>query len=254
MKIVLLSNKKSTGFEILKSLKESGIVIDSIIIEETLPPKKSFIIKKYLRSVAPDFIINFLRKIRNLEPLHNWEKNSSYNIFSKNIFFVENFNSKITEEILKNITPDIIILGGSRIIKKNIIEIPKIGILNAHPGLLPKYRGVDVIPRAILNGDEIGVTIHFINEGIDTGAICRKEIIVIEKNDSIKSLRKKAEKKSAILMKDVVAEIIQYGSIITSENPKEDGKQYFKMNEELLHQAEDKLKCLINEKYGQFYN
>lgn len=51
------------------------------------------------------------------------------------------------------IKPDIIVLGGSSIIRENIIKIPKIGILNAHPGLLPKYREVDVIQWAIYNVD-----------------------------------------------------------------------------------------------------
>jgi len=141
-------------------------------------------------------------------------------------------------------------LGGARIIKENIISIPKIGILNAHPGLLPKYRGVDVILWSIYNGDDIGVTIHFIDKGVDTGTICRKKIIEIEKNDSIKTIREKAINISAELMVKVVKEIIQNKEIKTIDNKKEDGKQYYKMNKALMEKVDMKLKEMIDGKFN----
>ncbi len=242
MKIVFLTNKNHTGFQILKRLKESNIVVDTILIETPLPIAKSDKFVYCLRTATPGYLLNFFRRLRGIDIIQAWEKNSSYKMFSDNIIFVENFNSGITESILKEIAPDIIILGGTRIIKNNIIKIPKIGILNSHPGLLPKYRGVDVIPWAILNDDEIGVSVHFINEGVDTGAICRKKIIEIEDSDTIKSLRNKAAELSANLMADVVKEILQNGVIDTIENSRAEGKQYYKINKKFLIQAEEKLK------------
>jgi methionyl-tRNA formyltransferase len=51
----------------------------------------------------------------------------------------------------------LILLGGARILKRPILECARLAVLNAHPGLLPAYRGVDVIPWALHNGDPVGV-------------------------------------------------------------------------------------------------
>ncbi len=50
--------------------------------------------------------------------------------------------------------------------------MPKIGVLNAHGGILPEYRGMNVMEWSLLQGDQIGVTVHFIDSKIDTGQIC----------------------------------------------------------------------------------
>lgn len=114
-------------------------------------------------------------------------------------------------------------------------------MLNAHPGLLPKYRGVDVIPWAILNDDEVGVTVHFVDRGVDTGQICVREVLAIQHNDSIVSLRNRAEELAGRLMAQTVLSITNGDKIEAVENPKDDGKQYYRMSRVLLKQAEMKL-------------
>ncbi len=249
MKIVMLTNKHPVGYKMLTEFMLNNVIVDCVVIEKNVSESKLRRIKNYIIYTFPG-IINVIRKIRKLETIKDYEKDSSYKLFTNKIYFVKNFNSNLTESILKDINPDLIILGGARIIKENIISIPKIGILNAHPGLLPKYRGVDVILWSIYNGDDIGVTIHFIDKGVDTGTICRKKIIEIEKNDSIKTIREKAINISAELMVKVVKEIIQNKEIKTIDNKKEDGKQYYKMNKALMEKVDMKLKEMIDGKFN----
>ncbi|MCX9076232.1 MAG: formyl transferase [Candidatus Methanoperedens sp.] len=163
---------------------------------------------------------------------------------------MDNFNGIECEKKLHNIKPDIIILGGSRIIKENIINIPKIGILNAHPGLLPKYRGVDIIPWAIHNGDDIGVTVHFIDKEVDTGDIIVQKIIEIEKYDTIKTLKSKAELLAAQLMVQVVLEIEKNGNVNRIPQLKSNGRQYYAMSTEILKNTEKILEGKKNELYN----
>lgn len=61
--------------------------------------------------------------------------------------------------------------GTPRIIKPGLIETAAIGILNAHPGILPKYRGASCCEWAIYHDDPVGVTAHFMDAGIDSGPI-----------------------------------------------------------------------------------
>jgi hypothetical protein len=67
---------------------------------------------------------------------------------------------------------DYVINGGVGVIYKvEILSLPRCGFLNAHPGLLPEYRGADPMCWALQNGDDLGATVHLLDEGIDTGPI-----------------------------------------------------------------------------------
>lgn len=98
----------------------------------------------------------------------------------KNIPFLhqKNVNSDQVRNYLLNIAPDLIVCVHLRkILQKSIFSLPPKGTINIHPSLLPKYRGLSPQHQAILHGDkETGVTVHFIDEGVDTGPI------IIQKN------------------------------------------------------------------------
>jgi len=107
------------------------------------------------------------------------------------VFQPDNVNSAEYMEIIENLSPDlIIIVSYHSIIKKPLIE--KYKIINLHGSLLPKYRGRAPINWAIINGEkETGVTVHFVDEGIDTGDIIYQEKVKIEKTDTAIDVMKK---------------------------------------------------------------
>lgn len=74
---------------------------------------------------------------------------------------------------IQKIAPDLILVGGySVILKKPLLDIPRIGCVNMHSSLLPRHRGPNPFCAAILENDaETGITFHAVDEGIDTGAI-----------------------------------------------------------------------------------
>jgi methionyl-tRNA formyltransferase len=82
---------------------------------------------------------------------------------------------------ISKLAPDlIIVVAYGRIIPKSILEMPKYGVINVHPSLLPKYRGPSPIQAAILNGDEkTGVTIMLLDEQMDHGPFLSQEEIDI---------------------------------------------------------------------------
>tara|TARA_A100001037_G_C15112905_1_gene619915 strand:+ start:1034 stop:1807 length:774 start_codon:yes stop_codon:yes gene_type:complete len=91
------------------------------------------------------------------------------------------------------IQPEIIFcIGGTRLIPKDILEVPKLGCINIHPALLPKYRGRYSTAHAIFNGESrTGVTLHWLDQGIDSGPIISQKTIKIEPNDTAKTLWEK---------------------------------------------------------------
>ncbi len=88
-------------------------------------------------------------------------------------FFIKNFNSEETEKEIKKLKPDLICVASlSQLLGKNIIDIPKYGIINMHPSYLPFYKGANPWFWQYYNMEkEGGVTIHYIDEGEDTGDI-----------------------------------------------------------------------------------
>lgn len=84
-------------------------------------------------------------------------------------------------EQLKNINPDVIcVVAYGKIIPKEILDIPRLGCINVHGSLLPKYRGAAPIQWAVLNGDKkTGITTMFMDVGMDTGDMINKEVVQI---------------------------------------------------------------------------
>ncbi len=72
-----------------------------------------------------------------------------------------------------------------------MINSSRVGILNAHMGFLPTFRAMNVLEWSLHFNYKIGITIHFIDQGIDTGDILIFKEILIEKRDTIEKLRGK---------------------------------------------------------------
>jgi methionyl-tRNA formyltransferase len=89
-----------------------------------------------------------------------------------------------------NLQPDLLVLGFvTAFVPIEMIELARFGGINYHPSLLPKYRGGSAINWALINGEtETGVTIHFIDEGVDTGPILLQEKVEIGPDDTVKSV------------------------------------------------------------------
>lgn len=96
-------------------------------------------------------------------------------------------NSDVIKEKITNIHPDLIVSVHLRkILRKEIFSLAKHGAINMHPSLLPKYRGLSPQHQVLIHGEsESGVTIHFIEEGIDTGDIVAQQKFEIKPTDYI---------------------------------------------------------------------
>ena len=94
-------------------------------------------------------------------------------------------NTEFIEEI-KKINPDVIcVVAYGKILPKEILDIPKLGCINVHGSLLPKYRGAAPIQWAVLNGDKTtGITTMYMDVGMDTGDMILKEEVEIGEDET----------------------------------------------------------------------
>jgi methionyl-tRNA formyltransferase len=155
---------KTVGFEIAKFLGETSEGLSCLVVD-----------RKEDHKVNDEIIIASKVKVGNI-------------FYSDEIYD----NSKILE--LHKLCLDIIVLAWwPYIIKNNIIEIPRIGCLNFHPSLLPFNRGKHYNFWTLVEDTPFGVTLHFVDKGIDSGDIVFQSVIPKTWEDTGESLYYKAQ-------------------------------------------------------------
>ena len=111
--------------------------------------------------------------------------------------------------IIKNIAPDLIVVAAyGKILPEDILNAPRLGSINVHSSLLPKYRGAAPINWAILNGEsETGVTIMYMAKGLDTGDIILCAKTAIDPDEDANELTKRLAELGAKALSEAVAEL-----------------------------------------------
>lgn len=110
-------------------------------------------------------------------------------------------DSEFTETV-RALEPDaIVVVAFGQIIPREILEIPRLGCINVHGSLLPKYRGAAPIQWAVLSGDKVsGVTTMLMDEGLDTGDMLLKKERLLEEKETSLSLSEKLAADGARLL------------------------------------------------------
>lgn len=132
-------------------------------------------------------------KIRKKAHAWGMAKNPSIGAYAEEqgipTWYIKTPNSRSFQAELRGLDIDIIINQSQSIIKKALLEIPKIGVINRHNALLPKNRGRLTPFWVLYKGEpESGVSIHFVTEGIDAGEIIVQKRFKVDSKETFKSL------------------------------------------------------------------
>ncbi len=149
-------------------------------------------------------------------------------------------------ELLEKTEPDLVVFTGGGIIRQPVLERAGAGVVNCHAGILPAYRGMDVIEWAILENrlDQVGISVHFMAQGVDTGDILRVRQIELPADIELSQVRDLFE---PIMTREIVSSCADYlqGKLERRPQRLEDGKQYFVMHPLLLEATERKFKIFM---------
>ena len=128
----------------------------------------------------------------------------------------KDYNSKVEmeESMLKQLKLwecDFIVCAGyMRIIGETLLSVYKNRIINIHPSLLPKYRGKDALGQALANKDRrLGITVHYVDEGMDTGQIIKQMEFVVGENESREEIEAKLHKLEHHFYPSVLKELLE---------------------------------------------
>ena len=171
-------------------------------------PEFAAIILCDLLKASHQIISIYTQKDKKVGRQQKIEKSAVKKIAEENnlkIFQPEKFDAEVISEI-KEQNPDIIIVAAyGKILPKDLLVIPKFGVINTHPSLLPKYRGASPIQNALLNGEkETAATIMLMEEKVDAGKILSQKKVEIKNNETYLELSKKLAKISAELLSDTL--------------------------------------------------
>lgn len=195
MKIIMLA-KESDSTRFMYNAINSKFKISTVIIEVGIDKKK--ILKKrikrlgffnvlgqlFFQIVIYKILVVFGKK-RKQELIKYYSLDNS-KIKEEKVVRVNSINDNKTIEIIKEYNADIIIVNGTRIISKKVLSSTNAKFINTHVGITPKYRGVHGGYWALANNDKsnFGVTVHLIDEGIDTGDILYQSNIQVSSQDN----------------------------------------------------------------------
>lgn len=121
----------------------------------------------------------------------------------------KNINSKEFSEVIAQYNCDLFVsMSFNQIFKNRIINMPRLKTINCHAGKLPFYRGRNILNWVLINDEkEFGITIHYMDEGIDTGDIILQKTFPITDMDDYSTLLDRAYKECASLLFQSIKEI-----------------------------------------------
>lgn len=195
MKIVLLAGKGESTIFMYNGL-QAYFSIEKVLIEDGVPARqlvkrriKRLGIFKVMNQLLFQLIISKVLRVvskKRITALKKLYKLSSDAIPASKIKFIPSVNDTSCMAMLQSLQPDVVLVNGTRIISKKILQCVDAVFINSHVGITPQYRGVHGGYWALVNNDKenCGVTIHMVDTGIDTGSILKQAIIYPSKKDN----------------------------------------------------------------------
>lgn len=135
----------------------------------------------------------------------------------------EKLRSQEAMEIVARLQPDVsVVIAYGQVIPRNMLEIPRLGWINLHGSLLPKYRGAAPVQRAILAGEtSTGLTTMRIDAGLDTGPMLEQMEVEIERDETAAQLLTRMSEMGAPMIIDTLRKLEQGGITPRAQNDAE---------------------------------
>jgi folate-dependent phosphoribosylglycinamide formyltransferase PurN len=141
---------------------------------------------------------------------------------------------------LRAFGPDVAVLLGADIVPAAVLEIPRVGTVNAHFGLLPCYRGMNVTEWSIYHDDPVGVSLHVVDPGIDTGDILATAEVEVRAGMGLDAIRAAQRQLASEMLRQAIEEFA-HGRVGRVPQSSAEGRQYYRMHPLLLDQVERRL-------------
>lgn len=215
-RIVLLTRGTRHAAGILYALADLGIRPDAILLErpagrQLVDRVRDVLRRRGLRELIRGVARQTAARVRpGRDP---WLSADFYAGRTHRLVPVTSLAGPEAAKALEELRPDLLVLAGAPILPDAVLGSATYGTLNAHPGLLPRYRGVDVVPHAVLNRDAVGATVHLVDAGIDTGRVVARVEVEPIAGDTLATLQERVETAGGALLAETVARFVDDGEL-----------------------------------------
>ncbi|HUM04680.1 MAG TPA: formyltransferase family protein [Terriglobales bacterium] len=162
-----------------------------------------------------------------------------------------NQNSAAALDQLRQWAPDVVIFTGGNILRGRVLAIPRLGVMNSHLALLPELRGMNTVEWSLLCGVPLGITIHLMDSGIDTGPILlRQEFRDFRDCLSLTDLQNRMIGAGIELIGEAIAGLDKGTISAIPQADREEDRQFFVMHDALKTEAMRRLKQMKTNAVG----
>jgi methionyl-tRNA formyltransferase len=237
-RVVVLTNEGSRfGLEILNEMRRLGVRVDGLVlIRQPLSYQRMLFARVRKRvGLLQALWFGVVRVTHDFFGAREQRRRSGFEsdatCLAAKVVRVHGTNSPQTLQALRELSPDVIVIGQTGILREPLLSIPRLGVLNGHPGVLPNFRGIDSFQWAMLNGEphNVGATVHWVNAGVDAGPIVRSERFT-PRDEPILEYEDWLFRQAARMLSEVVATLDPANPPAGEPQRAEDGRQYYKMS------------------------
>ena len=179
LRIALLGMSDNTSTRVVcEELSKNGVKLSCLILHKS-GFKNNW--SRLIRKLKNSGVKSTIKRIFSVLHKRSIDSTQTTKEFSGKIYYVTDPNSRECRQIIKDEQIDLLLLMVDSIIRKSVFSTPNIATLNAHPGWIPKYRGLGGIIYQINDGYLPAISVHEVNESIDNGPLVIRKVFKFPK-------------------------------------------------------------------------
>ena len=210
MRVVLLTETAGPATRALLHLGLRGITVATVLVASRPTASLAVETAAAIRSRSSRRVLGAaLRRLAAvLDPPARFLASGQFNGLAERAVVTESLNAPGMVRALEGERPDLLLLAATGLVSTAILGVPRVATLNAHPGLVPWVRGNGAVEYAIRHRVPVGVSVHHVDHGADTGDLLQRQLVPLTPSDTLGSIRQKAEELRWIVLADVVWQFV----------------------------------------------
>jgi folate-dependent phosphoribosylglycinamide formyltransferase PurN len=210
MRIVLLTETAGPAIRALLHLGLRGITVGTVMVASKARVSVAVETAAAIRSRSSRRVLGTaLRRLAAiLDPPARFLGSGQFDGFAERAAVTGPLNSEGMVAALENERPDLLLLTATGLVSTAVLGVPREATLNSHPGLVPWVRGNGAVEHAIRHRVPVGISVHHVDQGADTGDIVRRQLVPVTAADTLGSIRQKADELRWIALAEVVAQFV----------------------------------------------
>ena len=212
MRVVVLTEAAGPASRALLQMSLRGIAAAAVVVARRRGVSVAAEAAAGIRARSPRRLVGTaMRRLAGLFDPPARFSSGTFEGLAERAVVTEPLNSPEMVCALERASPDLLVLAATALVDQTVLGVPRVATLNSHPGLLPWVRGNGAVEYALRHRVPVGVSVHHVDDGADTGDVILRQLVPVTPADTLGSLRQKADELRWIALADVVRQFADGG-------------------------------------------